>query len=244
MGADRDRINHPLDWAFFDTIYCITLESRPDRMTEARRQFASVGLEDRVEFHVSARDDAAPARGIYQSHLRCLSKGLEAGAQHILIFEDDIFFRRFNALRLRDACRFLHASSSWDGFFLGCLTNGSRRTAHNTVVQVRYRCLAHAYALNRPFAERIVREPWRGVPFDAMLRQCNGHFFALNPMCAFQGLATSDNATIWIDRLRTLFGGLPLIQRGNEIYHNNKGLIFTLHLLITAAAVAAFFLFR
>ena len=101
---------HPLDWAFFDTIYCITLDSRPDRMIEARRQFASVGLEDRVEFVVSTRDAAAPARGIYHSHLRCLSKGLEAGAQHILIFEDDIFFRRFNALRLGEACRFLQAN--------------------------------------------------------------------------------------------------------------------------------------
>jgi hypothetical protein len=243
MGADRDRTNHSLDWAFFDTIYCITLDSRPDRMNEARRQFASVGLEDRVEFVVSARDDAAPARGIYQSHLRCLSRGLEAGGQHILIFEDDIFFRRFNGLRLRDACRFLHASSRWDAFFLGCLTNGSKRTAQNSVVQVRYRCLAHAYVLNRPFAERIVREPWRGVPFDAMLRRCHGQFFALNPMCAFQGLATSDNETIWIDRLRTLFGGLPLIQRGNELYHHNKGLILALHLLITAGAVAVLFFF-
>ena len=240
MGADRDRMNHPFDWAFFDTIYCITLNSRPDRMTEAKRQFASVGLEDRVEFVVSARDDAAPARGIYHSHLHCLSKGLKAGAQHILIFEDDIFFRRFNALRLRDACRFLHASNRWDAFFLGCLINDSKQTAQNTVVQVRYRCLAHAYALNRPFAERIVREPWRDVPFDAMLRHCNGRFFALNPMCAFQGLATSDNETIWIDRLRTLFGGLPLIQRGNEIYHHNKGLFLVLHLLIAAVAVFLF----
>jgi hypothetical protein len=242
MGADRDRLNHPLDWAFFDSIYCITLDSRPDRMNEARCQLASVGLKDRVEFVVSARDNAAPARGIYQSHLRCLSKGLEAGAQHILIFEDDIVFRRFNAARLRDACRFLHAFNRWDAFFLGCLTSGSKRTNQNAVVQVRYRCLAHAYALNRPFAEKIVRESWRGVPFDAMLRRCNGQFFALNPMCAFQGLATSDNETIWIDRLRTLFGGLPLIQRGNEFFHNNKRVILALHLLI-AAAVFSLFLF-
>jgi hypothetical protein len=234
-------MNHFPDWTFFDSIYCITLDSRPDRMDAAQHQFAAVGLENQVEFVVSSRDNAAPARGIYQSHLRCLSRGLEAGAQHILVFEDDIFFHRFNARRLSDACRFLHASGHWDAFFLGCLTSGSKRTDQDAVAQVRYRCLAHAYALNRPFAERIVREPWRGIPFDAMLRRSDGQFFALNPMCALQGSVTSDNDTIWIDRLRTLLGGLSLIQRGNELYHNNRGLILTLHLLIAAIALFLFF---
>ena len=244
MGADRDTMSQGLGWDFFDAIYCITLDSRPDRMMAAREQFALAGLEGRVEFLVVARDGEDPARGIYRSHQRCLSLGLAVGARHILIFEDDVFFRDCNQERLREACRFLRETDTWDAFFLGCLTSGSQPAGQDAVVRVRYRCLAHAYALNRPFAERIAREPWRGLPIDGLLHQVGGNFFALRPMCAFQGLATSDNKTVWIDRLRTLFGGLPLIQQGNELYHNNRGLFVLLHLAAAAVAAALLVLAR
>jgi len=244
MGAKKDRMTRPLGWDFFDRIYCITLDSRTDRMREAKRQFAAVGLEERVEFVIVAKDDEDPARGIFQSHLRCLTEGLKAGAQHILVFEDDVFFRGFSEERLHAACRFLRETSRWDAFFLGCITNGSRRTAQNAVVQVKYRCLAHAYALNRSYAEKIVREKWRGLPFDGLLRRCNKHFFALSPMCAFQGQASSDNETVWIDRLRNLCGGLPFIQRCNEIYQNNKGLILALHFVVATIAIVLFIFAR
>lgn len=240
MGADRDRMRPPLGWDFFDKVYCITLDSRPDRRQEASKQFDAVGLNERVEFFVVAKDGEDPTRGIYQSHMRCLSLGLDAGARHILVFEDDVLFRGFNSERLREACCFLQETGRWDAFFLGCITNGSRRTGQNAVAQVKYRCLSHAYALNRPCAERIVREKWHGTPFDGLLSRSNGHSFALNPMCAFQGLASSDNETVWIDKLRNLFGGLPFIQRCNEIYQNNKGLVIALHLLVAATAIGYF----
>ncbi len=244
MGADRDKVSHRLGWAFFDKIYCITLDSRPDRMIAAKRQFAAVGLEDRIEFLIVTRDEEDPERGIYQSHLRCLSLGLEAGARQILVFEDDVFFRDFSEERLHQACRFLQATGAWDIFFLGCLSNGSRRTDQGAVVQVRYSCLAHAYAVNRAFAERIVQEQWRGIPFDGLLQSCEARYFALRPMCAFQRLTRSDNKTVWLDRLRNLFGGLSIIQRCNEFYHHNKGLIIALHLAVAAAAIALFLLAR
>jgi len=244
MGADPEIMSQGLGWDFFDAIYCITLESRPDRMAAAKEQFALAGLEGRVEFLVVARDEEDPARGIFRSHQRCLSLGLAAGARHILIFEDDVFFRDCNQERLREACRFLRETGEWDAFFLGCLTSGSQPAGQEAVVRVRYRCLAHAYALNRPFAERIAREPWQGVPIDGLLHVVGGQFFALRPMCAFQGLATSDNNTVWIDHLRTLFGGLPLIQQGNELYHNNRRLFIFLHLAAALAILALLLLTR
>ena len=235
-----------LGWDFFDKVYCITLDSRPDRREQANRQFVAVGLSDRVEFFIVARDSENPERGIYQSHLRCLAQGLETGARHILVFEDDVVFRNFNAERLHAACCFLQESRTWNAFFLGCITTGSRNigNGNGAVVQVRYRCLSHAYALNRPFAEQIIREPWRGLPFDGLLQRCNEHFFALQPMCAFQGLASSDNATVWIDTLRNLCGGLVVIQRGNELYQNNKKLVIALHLLVAVGTIAFFTLAR
>lgn len=228
------------EWDFFDAIYCITLASRPDRMQAAKEQFALVDLEERVEFIVVARDEEDPVRGIFNSHQRCLSQAVKAGARHILIFEDDVFFKQYIPERLREACRFLEKRGTWDGFALGCLTTSSRRTTRPGVVRIRYRCLTHGYALNRPFAERILRESWQGVPIDGLIHSLGGEFFALHPMCAYQGMETSDNKTVWIDRVRSIFGGLACIQKGNEVYCNHKGLIFFIHFLVAVGLIALF----
>ncbi|MTW22029.1 glycosyltransferase [Allochromatium palmeri] len=233
-------MSHGAEWDFFDAIYCITLASRPDRMQAAKEQFARVDLEERIEFVVVARDEEDPVRGIFSSHQRCLSQALAAGAQHILIFEDDVFFRQHNPERLREACRFLEDIGTWDGFALGCLTRSSRPTNRRGVVRIRYQCLTHGYALNRPFAKRILQESWQGVPIDTLIHRLGGEFYALHPMCAFQGLATSDNNTVWIDRLRSIFGGLALIQKGNEVYCNHKWLIIFIHVLVAAGLIALF----
>nr|WP_320011263.1 hypothetical protein [uncultured Desulfobulbus sp.] len=237
MGVVQNRMSQGDGWDFFDAICCITLESRPDRMQAAKEQFALVGLEERVEFVVVKRDDANPERGIYTSHQLCLRRALAVGARHILIFEDDVFFRKFDRQRLQEACQFLQ-QRHWDGFALGCLTSYSQPTSETGVVRIGYRCLTHGYALNRSFAERIVECSWHGVPIDGLFHSMKGEFFALYPMCAFQGQAASDNKTVWIDRLRTLFGGLARIQRGNEFYCNHKGLIFGGHVVAAAALIA------
>ena len=233
-----DKAMQPAAWHFFDKIYCISLESRSDRLMEAKRQFASVDLAGRVEFVIVQKNIDDQVKGIFQSHMSCLTKGLAAGARHILVFEDDILFRGYSERQLHEACLFLDETEGWNAFFLGCLTNGSTRTASAAVAKVKYRCLAHAYALNRPFAERLVREKWSGIPFDDLLRRCNDGFFALSPMCAYQGLAGSDNRTGARDRLRNAFGGLPFIQKSNEIFQNNRMLIISLHFLLAAIAVA------
>ncbi|MGD9950477.1 MAG: hypothetical protein AB7U29_18655 [Desulfobulbus sp.] len=227
-------------WAFFDKIYCITLKSRPDRTHGAKQQFAAVGLVDRVTFHVTEKDSEHPARGIYHSHMACLTKGLAAGARHILIFEDDILFRGFSEPALSEACAFIRHQPRWDAFFLGCLIERSTVTECRTLIRVRYRCLAHAYCLSASFANRIVREPWQDIPFDDFLRRRHGVFFALSPMCAFQGKSLSDNRTVVIERLRTLCGGLTFIQRCNEFFHNNKQTIILVHIFLGAILLLLF----
>ncbi len=227
----------PDSWAFFDKIYCISLKERPDRRRQAQQQFADVGLLERVEFVIVDKHPANPEKGIFQSHLSCLKRGIAANARHILIFEDDVFFQGFDGRLLQGVCTCLHSGAKWDGLFLGCITNGSSRTDNPGLVKITYRCLAHAYALNRPFAEKIVHYPWQGLPFDELLRRRKSDFYALHPMCAFQGLAGSDNRTVIIDRMRRFFGGLPFIQKVNEMYQNNKVMLLLAPLLVFSGLV-------
>ncbi len=219
-------------WSFFDRIYCISIDRRSDRREQAKKQFAEVGLLERVEFVIVAKHPQDREKGIFESHMCCLRKGLEAGAKHILIFEDDVFFQKFDSRSLQNACSQLGRSTNWDALFLGCITGGSTKTENSSLVRIQYRCLAHGYALNRPFAKRLARENWSGIPFDELLRRSRSHFYALYPMCAFQGRAGTDNQTVVIDRMRRLFGGLPFIQRANELYQNHKVVLLTLNLIL------------
>jgi len=225
-------------WRFFDRIYCISLKERSDRRDEARRQFASVGLLPRVEFVVVTPHPGNPEQGIFESHLACLRRGVKAGAQTVLIFEDDIQFPRFDPARLADACTALANLPDWNGFFLGAITSGSHRTSSPSLRRIRYRCLTHGYAVSRVFAEQLLAHPWTGTPYDGVLRQIQNNFFAVRPMCAFQGQAKSDNRTVIIDRLRRLCGGLPFIQRANELYQNHKLALIGLHLAALAGLCA------
>ena len=223
-------MNQPDPWKFFEAIYCISVADRIDRQEQVRKQFAAVGLQERVEFILVARHPENREQGIFESHLLCLNKGLAAGAHHILIFEDDVFFRDFAPRTLAEACMHLESLARWDGLFLGGITSTSRRTGVKSLVRIQYRCLSHAYALNAPFARRVVQEPWRGIPYDGLLRKTGGDFFAPYPMCAFQGLSESDNQTVAIDRIRRMLGGLPFIQKMNERYQNHKPLFLALPL--------------
>jgi len=213
-------------------VYCISVDERSDRRELVRKQFADAGLLQRVEFVIVARHPENPVQGIFESHLLCLRKGLTAGAQHILVFEDDVFFRNFDSRALGEACSGLESIGNWNALFLGCITSGSRRTGTRSLARIRYRCLAHAYALNGAFAERIVLEKWNDLPYDVLLRKYSADFFAVYPMFAFQGLAGTDNRTVRIDRMRRFFGGLPFIQQMNELYQNHKTPVLAVHLIV------------
>lgn len=208
-------------WAFFDKIYCISLDERDDRREQAKKQFAELGMLERVEFVIVAKHPTNREKGIFQSHMKCLTKGLDSGARNILVFEDDVFFRKVDPHALKRACDYLENIDNWNSLFLGCMIDGSSRTGEKSLMKITHRTLAHAYALNRPFAQKLVQKKWSGIPFDEFLRHHNENYYALYPMCAFQGLSGTDNQRVAIDRIRRLFGGLPFIQKMNELYHNH-----------------------
>ncbi|WP_028580054.1 glycosyltransferase family 25 protein [Desulfogranum japonicum] len=228
-------------WSFFDSIICITLQERPDRYHKAHEQFSAVGLEDRVEFLVVDKHPKNREQGIFESHRQCILKALESEARTLLIFEDDVFFKNFSAKTLQAACNYLKTMPTWDMFLLGGITSGSRKTASSELVTVQYRCLAHAYALNRSFAETLADKKFDGTPWDEMLRRTCRNAFAIYPMCAYQGLQGSDNQTVIITWLRQALGGLPFIQRANELYQNHK-LLFTAFPLIVLLLLTVSFL--
>ncbi len=227
-------------WAYFDRVYCISLEERPDRRASAAAQFAAVGLFDRVEFVIVKKNRSDPERGIYASHMSCIENALAAGARHFIVFEDDIVFDGFDERRLKAAIDFLAAQPDWHMFFLGCMVRRSRPTRCPAVVHIRYRSLTHACVMNAGFADALIRFPAGSTPYDDMLRDlADEQTYALYPAIAFQSSARSDNDRyLPLDAVRRLWGGLRRLQKLNEFYHRRRRLIAAAH-LTAACALAA-----
>ena len=220
-------------WDYFDKFYCISIEERADRRTDARVQFDKVQLADKVEFVIVQKHPHNCEEGIYQSHMACIKKGLQAGADNIVIFEDDIRFDRFSPSGLKSCIDFLSGTDSWNALFFGCLVSNSHKTENRSVLKIKYRCLAHAYVLNRRFAELLIKNPWKGIPYDHVLKNWPDHFFAAYPAFAFQSNSITDNSErTGLDRLRRIFGGLERIQKWNEFYHRHRIPVITAHLII------------
>ena len=219
-------------WDFFDRIYCISLTEREDRRQSAAAAFAKVGLTGKVEFVIVQRHPFNVEQGMYESHTTCLRKGLEAGAERIVVFEDDIVFDRFDAERFNQCTQFLSENPDWKVLLLGALIRSSQRTTNPFIQKVGYQSLAHAYALNRPYAETIAYQPWQGIIIDTLFRPLTDHLYAVYPMIAFQNDFASDNEYQGLERFRRLFGGLKLIQKANEFYQRHKLGIIAAHVMI------------
>ncbi len=226
-------------WGFFDRFYCISLESRPDRRQVVEAEFARVGLGSRVTFLLADKHPISSEQGIYESHLACLRAGLAVGARRIVVFEDDVIFRHFKPKTLAGSVEFLRSHHDWKAFFFGCFVISSKSTASPSVRAIRYRCTAHAYAVTREFAERIVAQPWAGVAYDDLLRTLDaGNYFIAYPAFAFQSDSPTDNdQRKFTDRARRLFGGMKFGQRWDEFSHRNWRMMIVMH-LVTIALIA------
>ncbi len=231
-------LNH--GWDFFDRLYCVSLREREDRRQSARDEFVKAGLDDRVEFVIADRCSDDFEKAVYESHMLCLRKGLEAGAQHIVVFEDDVEFDGFDPEKLKCCVDFLRQTPGWKVLLLGALIRSSQKTVNPAVQKVRYQSLTHAYALNRPYAETLAYEPWRGIVNDTLFRPLTDDVYAIYPMCAFQKNFTSDNDKYpWLVIIRRALGGLKRIQKANEFYQRHKYGIIALHVVIVLWMIIA-----
>lgn len=229
-------------WDFFDRLYCISLQEREDRRQSALNEFLKAGLDHRVEFVIGERHSQNFEQEVYESHMMCLRKGLEAGAKNIVVFEDDVEFDRFDPERLRSCTEFLRQHPEWKVLLLGALIRSSRKTTNPCVQKVRYQSLSHAYALNRHYAETLAYEPWQGIVNDTLFRPLTNDLYAIYPMCAFQKNFTSDNYKYpKLALFRRLLGGLKRIQKAFEFYYRRKFGIYVAQVIVILLVLFVFF---
>jgi GR25 family glycosyltransferase involved in LPS biosynthesis len=103
---------------YFDKIYCINLDSRPDRWQEAKGEFEALSISsyERVSGVVASSGALGCAKAICNVAEKALSEGREA----VLICEDDLYFpkgKEHTHSKLQAALAQLPAD--WDALYLG-----------------------------------------------------------------------------------------------------------------------------
>jgi N-acetylglucosaminyldiphosphoundecaprenol N-acetyl-beta-D-mannosaminyltransferase len=124
------------------TTYVINLPHRVDRRMETERQLARIGWS--AEFFPAVQPDEAAgfpsigARGCFLSHLAVLQKGLAAGADRVVVLEDDVNFAAGFADRWQSTMAALEQlpwSIFYPGHALTGLPSGLSRLAPATPVR-------------------------------------------------------------------------------------------------------------
>lgn len=170
---------------YFDKIFCINLDSRPDRWELAQSEFDKIGILERVE-RVSALTteempyDPRPVKNRNESdllgqfacassHNKCTKIAMQYNAKNYFVFEDDFYFKNYDKNYLNTCINEL--PSDWRLFSLGYNT-WSQKSIESYSVNLNKMYgfgLAHAYAvnegifehLNNEFEKRVIRSETR-----------------------------------------------------------------------------------
>lgn len=120
---------------FFDLIYCINLDDRPDRWRYVSDHFAKFGLKGKIERFsaIDVRNDTELQRheklllenysllamcGCMLSHRKIVESAKQSGLKNILVFEDDVKILETNIADIHNSLSDL-ARLDWDIFYLG-----------------------------------------------------------------------------------------------------------------------------
>ena len=128
-------MNNPFD--FFEKIFCINLDVRTDRWSEAQDEFRKVGILDRVErWSASPKLPASDPQAKISPkwcrdgvELGCIPRARDdldiirlckdKGYKNVLIFEDDVKFINYNPETVQMCMDKVSKDSDWDMLYLG-----------------------------------------------------------------------------------------------------------------------------
>ncbi len=169
LGQARTQAGNPFN--FFDAVFCLNLDSRPERWAAMTERFKRLDIAWRVE-----RFPAVEAReGCSLSFRRMVAEAKRRGYRNVLVFEDDAVFLDQTLSIVGDAVRDLEGRP-WDLLYLGgCVWSQSFPFLENTKVLQRPTGLTctHAVAFNHTAYDLILEEipADEGPAFDSFIAE-------------------------------------------------------------------------
>jgi hypothetical protein len=150
-------------FSFFDAIYCINLETRPDRWRSFQKEIEPYNLNieriDGVIYNGYTDRHRNSCVGNHLAHATCISRAKASGARSVFIFEDDAQFflgKERTEEILQGAIDTL--PTNWGLFYLGI--NLDVYHAHrygNYLAKLDGGFSTHAYAINSYLFDTLIR---------------------------------------------------------------------------------------
>lgn len=158
---------------YFDNIYCINLDSRPDRWRYVCKHFSKFGLKNKVERFsaIDIRNNPELKKqekllqenfsllamcGCMLSHRSIIENAWAKGFKNVLVFEDDVRILQDNIVFLKESLNELD-NLDWDVFYLGATYLWPLKTISSYLVNVHNGAYAtHAISYNNTVYERIL----------------------------------------------------------------------------------------
>lgn len=142
---------NPFD--YFSDIYCINLDSRPDRWQNVSQEFKSIDIFHRVKrFSAIKHDDGRI--GCIQSHLSILKISKEKNLDNVLILEDDVHFINQPLISLNKAIS--QIDIPWYLLYLGANTHCKLNKIKPNLLQLKTGYSTHAIAYNKLSYDKII----------------------------------------------------------------------------------------
>jgi glycosyl transferase family 25 len=149
---------------YFDKVYCINLDSRPDRWEDAQKEFERVNFDEIVRYSgVNGADLKisnhllSGENGILQTHINIIKECKENGLKNILIMEDDVYFSReiFKIKKYLD-----DVPDNWDMIYFGGnhLSGRPLEKVNERVVKLNYSFGLQCVAIKNTMFDKIISE--------------------------------------------------------------------------------------
>jgi len=194
---------------FFEKIYCINLDSRPDRWEKMQKEFNRWGIKEKVErvsgYLVEGMTFVERGeKGCSLSHVHCLRDGYEKGYNNILVFEDDVFFSDNTNEQLTKSISEL--PRDWGLFQLGFCpsTDKAKFSKHSqNLIRLDFECFcAHAVGYSKNVINHLMNTPEyfiRERAYDVLLaKYIHPKFrcFSTNPPIVNQNIKRESNISL------------------------------------------------
>jgi len=183
-----NKLTLPNPFDFFDKVFYINLDSRPDRKEKIEalfekykikaERFSAITLtaeqnKQLIEDGCTFRDEYRPMHCLYTkacalSHMSVILRAKLMRYKNVLVFEDDVVFAENILIELAKSLEDLRKQERWDMFYIGCNPLKYKKVTNNLAKSL-YSLTAHAYAVNAHFYDTILGLDFKRVPCIDML---------------------------------------------------------------------------
>jgi glycosyl transferase family 25 len=183
---------------FFDHIYVLNLDRRPDRWSNIQKQLERICVSKAVRF--SAIDKKPGWIGCFDSHLAILQRAFDAKARNVLVLEDDAELYSDWTTIWQASSRQIHPD--WDMLYLGYNLNPDANMPPPFIapnlLHLNDALTTHAYAVNGKCLEGIIQHIkaciGQNTPIDLVYNKLFSQIkaYGVYPMLFYQAVGFSD----------------------------------------------------